>query len=952
MSIDRAKVAKEAERWLAAGKVDRALEEFRKLLEDNPKDLVLMNKIGDLCIQAGRVPEAIEVFKRLAFSYERDGFLPKATAILKKAMRTAPDDLDMSQRLADLYRQTGMVKDAVAVHLQVAEHFTKKGLIKRALEEFTKVVELDPKNLKMKIKLADLYNKEGMKDRAASIYLEVAEALAIEQMHAEAYQILERAKSMVNTPQVYLTQSRLCVIQKDLAGASTHLREGLSSNPRSTELLEALAEVEIQAKSPEKALQALAQIPQMPEKAIGLCERSVREMVKAGRTDEGLALYKPIGRELARRGMGDAATKILRTALQGQLNTEAWVQLAEIAHQGGNRQDHILALQNAYSQAQQHNDQSMATWVLERLKELGAAPGQGAATSPPQPGGRPGTQPIPILAPSEHTLPGTETSFTEIDPLRRMQIEQLEREAESLVRGRSGERAVDVYKKVLELDPANLGAIERIADIHRGSGMLTKVQMHYVNTAAQVAGLGKRRLAVDLLDKAEALFPGSTRMHRRQLGLTDLTPPPPTTPSAPTGPIPAIALGAGTGAEEDLLPSHLDAELPELPEFDTLIPLDLPESSVSPERVPLPGAPSKPPAPAAPERESLPMPGYEAPPVLPPDSSVTRELEWTDMENLPGIDTGVHLLPELESAAETTQALPVRSGSELLPAGLSAPDLGLPQLPGDFQEFPEFLETPPTIPAPYPPGAVLAAGPVAAVDEELASLLSDIDFQLDYGSPDEAKIEIENALATWPDHPELLTRLGQAEEALRRIGHAPIAGALKEAELEHSFFDLTDVLGDALLETGEGEEMHDATRVVEKVQSVEELFNAFREGVEQQVKSDDYDTHYNLGIAYKEMMLLEPAVEEFKKAMVDPERTLECCSMLSICEQSVGNLDGAIDWLIKGIEAPGFPPEDSIGLRYDLGDIYLQLGKSNEALEQFQRVYDMDPEYREVASRL
>jgi len=950
MPIDRAKVQKEADRQLAAGRVDRAIEEYLKLVEDDPKNLNMVNKIGDLYIQAGRLPEAIEVFKRLAASYERVGFLPKATAILKKAMRTAPDDLDMSQRLADLFRQTGMVKDAVAVHLQVAEHFTKKGLIKRALEEFTKVVELDPKNLKMKIKLADLYNKEGMKDRAASIYLEVAEALAIEQMHAEAYQILERAKSMVNTPQVYLTQSRLCVIQKDLAGASTHLREGLSSNPRSTELLEALAEVEIQAKSPEKALQALAQIPQMPEKAITLCERSLREMVKSGRTDEGLALYKPIGRELARRGMGDAATKILRTSLQGQLNTEAWIQLAEIAHQGGNRQDHILALQNAYSQAQQHNDQSMAAWVLERLKELGAAPGQGAATAPPQPGGRPGTQPIPILAPAEHTLPGTETSFTEIDPLRRMQIEQLEREAESLVRGRSGERAVDVYKKILELDPANMATIERIADIHRSSGLLTKVQMHYVNTAAQVAGLGKRRLAVDLLDKAEALFPGSTRMHRRQLGLTDIAASAPVTPSAPTGPIPAIALGAGTGAEDSLLPSHLESSTPDLPEFDTLIPFDLPEGTAQPTWTPLAGTHPMPAVglpPAAPGgKEELPMPGFEPPPVLPvvPESSVTRDLEWADMENLPGIDTDIHLLPELEGSAEATQALPYRSRPDLLPAGPSAPGQ-----PGEFPEFPDFLEPPPFV---LPPELALAAGPVAAVDEELASLLSDIDFQLDYGSPEEAKIEIENALATWPDHPELLARMRNAEEALRRIGHAPTIGALKEAELEHSFFDLTDVLGDALLETGEGEEMHDATRVVEKVQSVEELFNAFREGVEQQVKSDDYDTHYNLGIAYKEMMLLEPAVEEFKKAMVDPERTLECCSMLSICEQSVGNMDGAVAWLIKGIDAPGFPPEDAIGLRYDLGDIYLLMGKSNEALEQFQRVYDMDPDYREVASRL
>ena len=928
MAIDRAKVQKEAEKLLAANKVDRAIEEFRKLLDDNPKDLALMNKIGDLCIQANRIPEAIDTFKRLALGYERDGFHARATAILKKAVRSAPDDIDLAQRLADLYRQTGMVKDAVAVHLQVAEQFTKKGLIKRALEEFTKVVELDPKNLKMKIRLADIYNKEGMKDRAAAIYLEVAESLAIEQMHAEANQILERAKSMVSTPQVFLTQSRLCVIQKDLAGASAHLREGLGLNPRSTEILEALAEVELQAKSPEKALEALAQIPQLPEKTVSLCERALRDMVKSGRTDEGLALFKPIGRELSRRGMGEAATKILRTAMHGQVTTEAWIQLAEVAHQSGNRADHVSALQNAYSLAQQHNDQALTGWLMERLGELGASPGQVASAPPMAPGGRPGTQPIPILVPQDHTLPGTDTTFTDLDPVRRMQIEQMEREAESHLRNRLGDRAVEVFKKILELDPANPGAIERIADVHRASGMLTKVQMHYVNTATQLAGLGKKRIAVDLLDKAEALFPGSTRMHRRQLGLVEAAASAAPAPPAPPAPIPMAPIALGSG-DLEALPTDLGE--PTLPEYDALIPLDLGQPEIS---APLPG--------------TQPMP-ILSPPPPPMPATPTAELDWADMENLPGIETGVDILAG--PAADATQALPAMQPASALPPGFSAAEESLPVFPGEFQEFPEFLEAPPlTVPSPMPPP--MAAGPVATVDDELASTLSDIDFQLDYGSPDEAKIEIDNALRSWPDHPELLTRLRGAEEALRKLGHEPSAGALQPTELEHSFFDLTDVLGDALLESGEGEEMHDATNVVEKVHSVEELFNAFREGVEQQVKSDDYDTHYNLGIAYKEMMLMEPAVEEFKKAMVDPERTLECCSMLSICEQGVGNMDGAIAWLLKGIETPGFPPEDSVGLRYDLGEILLQLGRNNEAVEQFQRVYDMDPEYREVASRI
>jgi tetratricopeptide (TPR) repeat protein len=115
---------------------------------------------------------------------------------------------------------------------------------------------------------------------------------------------------------------------------------------------------------------------------------------------------------------------------------------------------------------------------------------------------------------------------------------------------------------------------------------------------------------------------------------------------------------------------------------------------------------------------------------------------------------------------------------------------------------------------------------------------------------------------------------------------------------------------------------------------------------------DDYDTHYNLGIAYKEMLLLEPAIEEFKTAMRDPERTLECCSMLAICEHTQGDLDAAVQWLLKGIHAPGFPPEDAIGLYYDLGNLYRVQDQPAAALDAFQKVHALNPDYRDVARML
>src|SRR5262249_2319847 len=65
--------------------------------------------------------------------------------------------------------------------------------------------------------------------------------------------------------------------------------------------------------------------------------------------------------------------------------------------------------------------------------------------------------------------------------------------------------------------------------------------------------------------------------------------------------------------------------------------------------------------------------------------------------------------------------------------------------------------------------------------------------------------------------------------------------------------------------------------------SLEEIFREFKKGVEQQLSAEDYETHFNLGIAYKEMGLIDEAIGEFQLASKDPARAVECCSMLGLC---------------------------------------------------------------------
>ena len=803
MAIDREKLAKQAEEYLASGKAAKAIDNFLKLLEDNPRDLNTANRVGDIYLQENKQGEALAMFKRAAEGFEKDGFLNKAIAIYKKAFRSAPEDMELAACLAGLYKRTNMVKDAVQLHIQLADTFTKKGMLQRALTEFAEVVTLEPRNVKNKIKLAELYGKEGMQSQAAELFLEVAEMLAIEGKHADAGQILERTKSMTNVPQLYLTYFRLCIMQRDFGGAKNHLEEGLAANPGNPEILEARAEIEIQLQQPLEALGVLAKIPQIPEKTFATCERALKGCMSKGNIQQGIVAFSPSAIEIARRGLGEQIRGLLHNVLGTDPIPEYWLLLAEIAHQNGAKDEQIESLKYGLSLLEAGDSRSGV--VRKQLLDLGVAEYDMASQGPPDLEGR-GS--------------GSATQ-SNLNPQQARQVDQLTTEAgqhESLNRV---DKAVETYQKVLEIDPTNTMAIERIARIHMASGVVTKAQAHYCKVAEKLASLEENELAIQYLDKAEALLPGSTRVYRLTLGLNK----PPTPKQVPPTPTPAP------------------------------IPIAAPVSSP-----PAPVVATEPPKP---------------------------------VEDLSRPSTG----------------------------GLGDLDLVIPGIPS----------------TPIKPSASIP--PQEKISEALQQALSSIDFLLDYGSPEEAKMEIDRALTINKNNSELLTRLKTAEEKLNKLKSKI---DVNDTSQDSSSFDLSDMLD---LSFGSQDEMHDNTKVTEKIQTAEELFNAFRDEVAEKVSGDDYDTHYNLGIAYKEMMLADPAIEAFKKAMADPERTLECCSMLALCEEIKGDMIAAMQWLKKGIVDPGFPPMDSVGLRYDLAKLLEREGRKEEANTMFLEVQKLSPGY-------
>jgi len=134
--------------------------------------------------------------------------------------------------------------------------------------------------------------------------------------------------------------------------------------------------------------------------------------------------------------------------------------------------------------------------------------------------------------------------------------------------------------------------------------------------------------------------------------------------------------------------------------------------------------------------------------------------------------------------------------------------------------------------------------------------------------------------------------------------------------------------------------------------SLEEIFREFKKGVEQQLSPEDYETHYNLGIAYKEMGLTDEAIGEFQLASKDPLHAVECCSMLGLCFLEKGLPQLAIKWYRKGLESIGIREDDRLGLQYDLGKVYMDVGDRENAYKTFLDIYGANANYRDVGERL
>jgi pilus assembly protein FimV len=904
MAIQRDKVIANAEKLVAKGKIEPAIKEYERLLEDSPGDVNTLNRIGDLWVRINRNDEAVKTFGRIADHYAKDGFFLKAIAIYKKINKLDPSKLEIYAKLADLYAKQGLAMEAKSQYQVLADYYLKHGDPGNSLLIYRKIAELDPNAINVHVKLADLYSqnnntgealkeydrvgrmllKRGMLDEAVQVFrkalkidaknLELVESLVTALVEAKDYnnaqQIVETAlETNKNSPRLLATWARILIGKGDVNSAKSTLERGLATDANDPSIREVLGELYLKQSNADKALEMLAP----------LVERALSRGERATAVD--------IVNKILRIDASHTPTLERMVALYTRLNEETNIlasmnSLAEAHIAKGSYEQAAAVLEKLIQrepQNAQHRNKLQFVRSQMGVSDSSAPRAAKAATPPPPP--PPPSPSLPDLEIEEESVsfepPATispdKSQPTELDfsgfadttptpsrsTMESMEMPPMEAEqasddldfitehlteAEVFAKYGLAEKAADHLRAVIERAPKHAAAYDKLYRIQLDEGDVNDAR----TTANQYVALLQEKSDSAGVDAVKNEF---------------------------------ISRGHSLAAQPKRAPT---LERP-APKFEPELEFE-PEMEVEAE-------PSPPPPPPPPEHE------------LTFDVSLEEEPGLTVGEP-PGDEPffGVEALTEPEPPPP-----PPPPPKPPVAPPKTAPPKSAPQ-----------RSAPPPPPPPLKP-ITLSGG---EIESELISAIP----------------EDEEIIAAPPPPPSA---------AAPPPPPPPAMAAAQEEGLfadEENFFDLAAELESELQEESE------PVALAEEEQSLEEIFKEFKKGVEQQLDSEDYDTHYNLGIAYKEMGLIDEAIGEFQLASKDSKRAVECASMLGLCFLEKGMPQLAIKWYRKGLEMPDIKDEEHLGLLYDLGSAYMEVGDAENAQKTFMEVYGISSTYRDVSARI
>ena len=230
-------------KYIQKGQLDRAVREYQRALELDPRDIRLRHKLGELLARKGDRIEALKELGMVAEAFARDGFHLKAVAVYKQQLKLRPDLLDVHLKLGELYRQLSLTSEALEHYRYAVRELEAQGNFHDALAVYEKIAELAPDDLQIRIRLAEGNAAENPK-RALTQLRQLATELREKRPGEELVRIYERILSLDPSDlQIYKYLSALYLQQGDLKKALARLQVCFKADATDMDTLAMLADV-------------------------------------------------------------------------------------------------------------------------------------------------------------------------------------------------------------------------------------------------------------------------------------------------------------------------------------------------------------------------------------------------------------------------------------------------------------------------------------------------------------------------------------------------------------------------------------------------------------------------------------------------------------------------------------------------------------------------------------
>lgn len=243
MSFDKIKAMRNAEKFLAQGKIKAAIGEYQQVVDHDSKDFGTMNLLGDLYSKSSDTKAALRYYNLVAEHYSKQGFSQKAIAVYNKINKLQPNSVQVSEKLAELYKTKGSVTEAKSHYVILAESYQAKGRMVEALAMWKQIAILDPANTEVYLTVADAYLKEGQTEEAVEAFADAGERFAGRSMFADAEQAFLSGLGHISGNRRCLRGYVNTLVGQGRAAAAIEKLEGiLAENKNATEVLAALAD--------------------------------------------------------------------------------------------------------------------------------------------------------------------------------------------------------------------------------------------------------------------------------------------------------------------------------------------------------------------------------------------------------------------------------------------------------------------------------------------------------------------------------------------------------------------------------------------------------------------------------------------------------------------------------------------------------------------------------------